>query len=92
MAIESFKHKGLQKLFEDGESRKIGKRYHTKLFELLDILNGATSLKDLAGLADFHRLKGNRKSEYAMHVSGNWVLTFKFSDGETTDVNFEDYH
>ena len=92
MAIDSFKNKELRKLFETGESRKIGKRYHAKLFELLDIVNAAIQLKDMVGISDFHSLKGNRKGEYAMHVSGNWVLTFKFCDGEATDLNFEDYH
>ena len=92
MTIELFKHKELRKLFEDGNSRKIGKRFHARLFELLDIVNAATSFKDMVGIADFHRLKGNRRGECAMHVSGNWVLTFRFKDGEATDLNFEDYH
>ena len=40
----------------------------------------------------FHALKGDRKGEYAVSVSGNWRTTFGFADVNAIDVNFEDYH
>jgi proteic killer suppression protein len=40
----------------------------------------------------FHTLKGNRKGTYAVSVSGNWRITFRFADGDAVDVNLEDYH
>ena len=45
----------------------------------------------LAGYA-FHPLKGDRKGTYSVSVSGNWRITFKFFEGDATDVNLEDYH
>ncbi len=35
---------------------------------------------------------GQRKGEYAVSVSGNWRITFRFVDGEALDLNLEDYH
>jgi len=53
--------------------------------------------------AGFHRrmsllldaLEGARAGTFAMSVSGNWRLTFRFEHGTTgdiLDVDFEDYH
>ncbi|MHB8151188.1 MAG: type II toxin-antitoxin system RelE/ParE family toxin, partial [Desulfobulbia bacterium] len=39
-----------------------------------------------------HPLKGGRKGEWSMKVSGNWRITFRFEDGHAFDVNLEDYH
>ena len=46
---------------------------------------------ELPGLG-LHELKGQRKGTYAVKVSGNWRVTFKITDGDVTDVNYEDYH
>ena len=46
---------------------------------------------DLPGL-DLHELKGNRKGIWAVKVSGNWRITFKFDGPDAIDVNYEDYH
>ena len=46
---------------------------------------------DLPGL-QLHQLTGNRRGTWAVRVSGNWRLTFRFQDGEPVDVNLEDYH
>ncbi|MCY4513791.1 MAG: type II toxin-antitoxin system RelE/ParE family toxin [Candidatus Tectomicrobia bacterium] len=35
-----------------------------------------------------HQMKGH----YAVPVSGNWRVTFRFEDGEAVDVNYLDYH
>ena len=89
MAITSIKHKGLRELYEAGTTKKIGTRFHRKLLDLLDMLDAATETKDLKGVSDFHALKGNRKGQYCMHVNGPKVVTFRFDDGEVTNVNFK---
>lgn len=40
----------------------------------------------------FHRLQGRRRNTYAVSVSGNWRLTFKFDGRDAVDVDLEDYH
>ena len=92
MAIRSFAHRELQRLFQGARSR-IDARLHDKLTTLLDAIDAATSPQDLAGAHGFHALRGNRKGTYAMSVTANWRITFRFdASGHATDVDFEDYH
>ena len=37
-------------------------------------------------------LKGSRKGIWSISVSGNWRITFEFTDGNVYIVNYEDYH
>jgi len=46
---------------------------------------------DLPGLG-LHELKGNRKGAWAVKVSGNWRVTFRFVGTDAVIVNYEDYH
>ncbi len=39
-----------------------------------------------------HPLKGSRKGTWAVSVSGNWRVTFKFASGDAEGVDYEDYH
>jgi len=46
---------------------------------------------NLPGL-ELHQLKGDRKGEWAVKVSGNWRMTFNLKKGDAFDINYEDYH
>ena len=46
---------------------------------------------DLAGFR-LHPLTGDREGLYAVDVSKNWRIVFKFSEGHAYIVNYEDYH
>ncbi len=39
-----------------------------------------------------HESKGRLKGHYAVSVSGNWRVTFRFENGSATDVDYVDYH
>jgi proteic killer suppression protein len=39
-----------------------------------------------------HPLKGERKGQWAVSVSGNWRLVFRFEDEHATNVDLVDYH
>jgi len=39
-----------------------------------------------------HQLKGDRKGQYAVWVSGNWRMVFAFEGKDATDVDLVDYH
>ncbi|GAB4156549.1 MAG: hypothetical protein Tsb0016_27900 [Sphingomonadales bacterium] len=56
----------------------------------LDAANQAADM-NLPGYR-FHPLKGDRRGVYAVAVSGNWRLTFRFQDDDAWDVDLEDYH
>jgi len=46
---------------------------------------------NLPGL-QLHELKGKRKGEWSVSVSGNWRVTFQFEGIDAVDTNYEDYH
>ena len=62
--------------------------------ELLAALDAATSLSDLSPLKSvgLHKLKGDRKGQWAMTVNGPWRICFRFKDGDAWDVEIVDYH
>jgi toxin HigB-1 len=39
-----------------------------------------------------HPLKGERKGQWAVSVSGNWRLVFAFEGGHASNVDLIDYH
>ena len=39
-----------------------------------------------------HPLRGRLLGRYAVSVSGNWRVTFRFEDGNVVDVDYLDYH
>jgi len=91
--IKTFAHKGLERLFLSGSKRGIDAKYTEKMTRLLDRLDAAAEPKDmnLPGFG-FHELTQNRKGTYSVKVSGNWRITFTFSQSNAYDVNLEDYH
>ena len=46
---------------------------------------------DLPGLR-LHPLKGESKGFWAVTVSGNWRVIFRFEDNGAIDVDYVDYH
>jgi len=91
--IRKFRHKGLRELFESGKAKGVNPQHVTRLRLIMALLETAETLEDmdLPGLK-LHELKGQRKGTWAVSVSGNWRVTFKMLEGDTTDVNYEDYH
>ncbi len=91
--IRGFRHKGLRRFFETGSKSGIQAQHVDRLRLILARLNAATSLRDMAlpGL-DLHPLKGDRKGTWAVSVSGNWRVTFRFIGKDADAVDYEDYH
>lgn len=91
--IRSFRHRGLREFFETGSRRGILPGLASRIGRRLDVLEAAVWLSDIDVHGfNLHKLKGDRKGEWAIWVSGNWRITFKFINGEVHDVNLEDYH
>jgi proteic killer suppression protein len=91
--IASFRHKGLREFFETGSTRGIAPDLAARIRRRLDALHAAKELTDIdAHGFNLHKLKGNRLGEWAIWVSGNWRITFRFVKGEVHDINLEDYH
>ena len=91
--IKSFKHKGLQRFFNSGTTRGIQANHANKLTMQLTALDTAQSIEDLdiPGYR-LHPLNGNKQGIWSITVSGNWCVTFEFTDGNVYIVNYDDYH
>lgn len=91
--ILNFRHKGLARFFESGETRGINAQQAARLRLLLTTLNISTSPAGM-GLPGFglHPLKGDLKGSWAVSVSGNWRLIFQFKGENVADVDLVDYH
>jgi len=91
--IHSFLHKGLERYYKSGSRSGIPAQQERRIRLILTNLDQAESPQDmnLPGLA-LHPLKGNRQGAWAVKVSGNWRITFRFSDEGIESVNYEDYH
>lgn len=91
--ICSFAHKGLEDLFYDGATKGVQQKHVRKLLDVLDLLDNAREVRDMnfpgSGL---HPLKGNLTGHWAVKVSGNWRLTFRFENGDAHIVDYQDYH
>ena len=62
--------------------------------DLLLALNVAKTLQDLSPLKSvgLHKLKGERKRQWAMTVNGPWRICFEFRKGNAHNVEIVDYH
>jgi proteic killer suppression protein len=91
--IQDFRHKGLRRFFAGSDCCGIPAQHAARIERLLDRLDAAVKPEDmdLPGYR-FHPLKGDRLGDYAVSVSGNWRLTFRFDGEDATDVDLEDYH
>jgi toxin HigB-1 len=91
--IHSFRHKGLARFFETGSKAGIQAHHATRLRLVLGLLNISSEPDgmDLPGLR-LHALKGNRNGTWAVWVSGNWRVTFRFVEDFAVEVDYEDYH
>jgi proteic killer suppression protein len=91
--IIRFRHKGLERLFALGDTRGVSAHQAKRLRRLLASLATATSPlnMNIAGY-QLHPLVGERKGEWAVSVSGNWRLVFRFEGENATDVDLVDYH
>jgi proteic killer suppression protein len=91
--IQSFRHKGLEDFFYDGVKKGIQPKHAAKLGLILDRLDAASEIGDMnyPG-ADLHLLEPKKAGRWAVKVSGNWRITFRFEDGNAYEVDYEDYH
>jgi len=91
--IQRFRHKGLEQFFTTGSTAGIQPAHNNRLRLILSVLNQATDIRDinLPGLR-LHPLRGNKQGFWAISVSGNWRVTFRFEDGDILDVDLVDYH
>jgi toxin HigB-1 len=93
LMIRAFRHRGLKRLFEDGDASKVRADQLKRIADVLSHLD--TALRpadvDLPGYR-LHPLKGGLKGYWSVSISGSWRIVFRFADGDVFDVDLVDYH
>lgn len=91
--ILTFKHRGPERFFKKGDHRGIIAKTENRIERILDRLDTVVRPEDMniPGFK-FHQLSGARKGAYAVTVTGNWRISFRFDGKDAIDVDLEDYH
>ncbi len=91
--IKSFAHKGLERFFYDGSKKGVNPDHARRIGDILDRLDAAVVVQDMAFPGSgLHPLKGDLKGHWAVKVSGNWRVVFRFEDRDAYVVDYRDYH
>lgn len=91
--IRRFRHKGLERLFAEGSTKGVSAQQVPRLKRILVALQRSRGLEGMS-LPGFrlHPLRGERKGQWAVSVSGNWRIVFRFEGEDAVDVDLVDYH
>jgi toxin HigB-1 len=91
--IQSIRHKGLRRLYEDDDQRGVIAEHADKLRDILARLDaaGAATDVDVPGFR-LHALKGAMKGFWSVTVRANWRVIFRFDDHGAFDLDYLDYH
>jgi toxin HigB-1 len=92
--IRTWRNAATRKLWDEERSSHFRGLDLDTALELLAALNVAKGLNDLSPLKSvgLHKLKGNRKTQWAMTVNARWRICFEFRDGDAYEVEIVDYH
>jgi proteic killer suppression protein len=91
--IRNFRHKGLQRLFEQDDGSKLPPDMVARIRLILSVLDATQEIEGM-DIPNFHlhSLKGKLKRFFSVTVRANWRIIFRFEGGEAFDVDFVDYH
>lgn len=91
--IKSFAHKGLERFYGTGNKAGIQAQHEKRIRLILGRLIASCEPKDmnLPGLR-LHALQGDLNGFWAVDVSGNWRIVFRFEGTNVFDVDLIDYH
>jgi proteic killer suppression protein len=94
--ILHFRHKVLRRLQEDGSAKGVPSAMADKLRKLLFALETAETLEQVGRFPGWklHPLKGERKGQWSLMVTGNWRLIFRYDEqtNAAIDIDLIDYH
>ena len=91
--IISFRHKGLRRLYEEGDPRGIRPDLRLRVLTILNQLDQAQIIEDMRMTSfHLHALRGNLQGFWAVTVRANWRIIFRFENGDASGVDLIDYH
>jgi len=87
------KNQALKRYVRRGDASKVNPDWVPKIARVLGALHAAVSPQelDMPGFG-FHSLGGSRQGTFAVWITRNWRITFKWDDAGPYEVDLEDYH
>ncbi|WP_424973324.1 type II toxin-antitoxin system RelE/ParE family toxin [Dinoroseobacter sp. S76] len=91
--IKTIKHKGLKRYYERGDKSKLPADRMARIRLVMTVLDTANELADIDRPGwRLHPLKGDLQGFYAIDITGNYRMIFRFEDGDIWDLDYTDYH
>jgi toxin HigB-1 len=91
--IRSWRNSVTRRVWEGERPNQLRGLDFEAAIDLLLALNVAKALTDLSPLRSvgLHKLKGERKNQWAMTVNERWRIRFEFRNGDAYGVEIVDY-
>ncbi len=92
--IRSWTNSASRKVWEGEKPNRFRGLDFDVAVDLLLALNVARAPTDLGALNSLglHRLKGDRRGQWAINVNARWRICFEFHRGDAHNVEIVDYH
>ena len=92
--IRSWRNSMTRKVWEGERPNQLRGLDFEAANDLLLALNVAKALSDLSPLKSvgLHKLKGERRNQWAMTVNARWRICFEFRQGDAYEIEIVDYH
>ena len=95
--IISFKGKIAKDIWKFNQSKTLPRVHWIRAKALLTIMHSTYTINDLRIQGQppnirLHKLQGDRKDYWSVTIKLPWCITFKYRDGEFSEVNIENYH
>jgi len=92
--IRSWRNSASRKVWDGERPNQFRGLDFEAAIDLLLPLNVSKSLHDLSPLKSvgLHKLKGERRHQWAMTVNERWRICFEFRKGDAFEVEIVDYH
>ncbi len=95
--IKSFGNRTAEEIWSHSSSKSLPRDLWLRAKALLTVMHSTSTINDLKIKGQppnirLHKLKGDRKDEWSVTIKLPYCITFKFKDGEFSDVKIENYH
>ena len=95
--IVSFKGKIAKDIWETHQSKGLPRDLWVRAKALLTIMHATSTLDDLRIQREpptirLHKLSGDMRGYWSITIKLPWCMTFKFKDGEFSEVTINNYH
>lgn len=95
--VVNFESKIAKDIWATNSSKSLPKELWIRAKALLTIMHSSSTIDDLKIKGEppnirLHKLKGDRKEYWSVTIKRPWCITFKFNNGDFSEVKIENYH